>query len=152
MNDRRNHNDMSIEDILESIRNVINGKPRVGDPQEDADELHLVNIKEEKTEDEADEADELPPEEDNYDNVILSSETSNRTKAILEDFVETALSLGHNITHTTQEATNTKSIESFLENMLRPQLKEWLDENLPVVVKQAVTDEIKKLVANMNKN
>ncbi len=145
MRDNKPHNDMSIEDILESIRNVINDRAissntdiMVEEKDHDDDELHLTNIREE-ADFEAEES-------------ILSTESSNRTSAILEDFVQTAFSLGHNVSETTNASSNSKTIESFLENMIKPHMKEWLDANLPIVVKQVVSEEIKRLVANMNKN
>ena len=152
MTNRKAHSDMSIEDILESIRNVINARaksPHMGEAIEDCeqeddeaiedDELHLVNIKQDDLE---------QPESS-----ILSEESSARSKAILEDFVETASNLGHNINRPEEQtSTNNKTIENFLLEMLRPGLKEWLDANLPLVVRQVVSEEIKKLVANMNRS
>jgi cell pole-organizing protein PopZ len=145
MHASKKHSDMSIEDILESIRNVINDRSNPGEvcTELDEDELCLTNIKEEFEEEPSLEIEEIES--------ILSQEASERTKAILEDFAQTAFSLGHNIDNLNAPAANNKTIESFLENMLRPQMKEWLDANLPIIVKQVVSEEIKRLVANMSR-
>jgi cell pole-organizing protein PopZ len=145
MHARKNHSDMSIEDILESIRNVINDKSQTNEICDDLDqdELHLTNIKEDFEEEHDLDGEEIES--------MLSQEASERTKSILEDFAQTAFSLGHNINNINAPASNNKTIESFLENMLRPQMKEWLDANLPIIVKQVVSEEIKRLVANMNR-
>ena len=38
------------------------------------------------------------------------------------------------------------NIEEFMIKMLKPMLKEWLDGNLPQIVKKIVQQEIKKIV------
>ena len=38
------------------------------------------------------------------------------------------------------------SISDIVKEMLRPMLREWLDENLPVIVERVVRREIQKLV------
>ena len=38
------------------------------------------------------------------------------------------------------------NIEDFMMKMMKPMLKEWLDSNLPKIVKSVVQKEIKKLV------
>ena len=38
-----------------------------------------------------------------------------------------------------------RSVEDLLVELLRPALKEWLDQNLPAVVERVVEQEVKKL-------
>jgi cell pole-organizing protein PopZ len=38
-----------------------------------------------------------------------------------------------------------RTIEQFMEDMIRPMLKEWLDENMPALVERLVEKEIQKL-------
>lgn len=42
--------------------------------------------------------------------------------------------------------TNDKSIEELVKDILRPELKKWLNDNLPVIIKQLVNKEIKKII------
>jgi cell pole-organizing protein PopZ len=37
------------------------------------------------------------------------------------------------------------SLEGLIRDMLRPLLKEWLDDNLPTLVEHMVADEIKRI-------
>ena len=41
---------------------------------------------------------------------------------------------------------NDKSIEELVREILRPELKRWLNDNLPAIVKQLVDKEIKKII------
>ena len=41
---------------------------------------------------------------------------------------------------------NDKSIEELVKEILRPELKRWLNDNLPAIVKQLVDKEIKKII------
>ena len=132
---RQTHSDKSIEDILQSIRNVINSKEqRAFESTEE--ELELTEIIEEE-----------------MNEALLSEESRAKTESIIEDFIETATTLGH---HNTEQETihkpNTTPIEDFMTELLRPQIRHWLDAHLPIIVKQVVSEEIKSLVANIQKN
>ncbi|MFK7761569.1 MAG: DUF2497 domain-containing protein [Candidatus Midichloriaceae bacterium] len=41
---------------------------------------------------------------------------------------------------------NGKSMEELVKEILRPELKRWLNDNLPAIVKQLVDKEIKKII------
>jgi DNA polymerase III alpha subunit (gram-positive type) len=41
---------------------------------------------------------------------------------------------------------NGKSIEELVKEILKPELKKWLNDNLPTIVKQLVDKEIKKII------
>ena len=47
---------------------------------------------------------------------------------------------------------NTKMSQDVVMDLIKPQIKDWLDANLPIIVKQIVSEEIKRLVADMNNN
>jgi cell pole-organizing protein PopZ len=38
-----------------------------------------------------------------------------------------------------------RTVEQFIEDMIRPMLKDWLDENLPPIIERMVEKEIKKI-------
>ena len=38
-----------------------------------------------------------------------------------------------------------RSLEQFIEDIARPMLKEWLDQNLPAIVERLVQKEIQKI-------
>lgn len=140
------HSDKSIDDILQSIRNVINSRERDQEERVSAaealedlaeEELHLTEIID----------DILDTKE------LLSDVSRSKTESILEDFIETANTLGvHPGEAEVSPTVHNTPIETFMIEMLRPQLREWLDTNLPNMVKQIVSDEIKSLVANIRKN
>ena len=132
---RHTHSDKSIEDILQSIRNVIhNRENKMHEPSEE--ELELTEMIEEEIAHE-----------------LLSAESRAKAESIIEDFIETATTLGHH--QVEQEIIHnpeTTPIEDFVTELLRPQIRYWLDSHLPAIVKQVVSEEIKSLVANIQRN
>ncbi len=150
MTARNTHSDKSIDDILQSIRNVINNREAI---KKD------VNLSMDALEDLAEEELQLTEMIEDIrsadaDDQMLSEDSRAKTESILEDFIETATTLGVNAIEeevVCGPSTNTP-IEAFMLELLRPQLREWLDQNLPNMVKQIVSDEIKSLVANIRKH
>lgn len=129
---------MSIDDILQSVRNAINEQDSPNKDDSPCEELELTNV--------AENTDTAKVES------FVSSEAMNQSKKMIQDFVESAETLGKEVNIPQEKPGNPKSIESFVLELMKPQIKEWLDANLPIIVKQIVSDEIKKLVADVNKN
>lgn len=136
------HNGMSIDDILKSVRNVMNEKDSLGKDDSPYEELELTEI--------ADNPGEVKPQE-NMESII-SEKAENETRQVIKEFVETAETLGKKVDLSSSKGPDAKSIENFVLDLMKPQIKEWLDANLPIIVKQTVSEEIKKLVADVNKN
>jgi uncharacterized protein len=42
-------------------------------------------------------------------------------------------------------AKNSRTVENLIEDMMRPMIKSWLDENLPVIVERLVKTEIERV-------
>lgn len=129
---------MSIDDILESVRNAINEKDSASKDDTPCEELELTNIAHNTK----------VPKEDS----ILSPNALSQSKQMIKEFVESAETLGKEVHIPTNKKQDPKSIENFVLDLMKPQIKEWLDANLPIIVKQTVSEEIKKLVADVNKN
>lgn len=132
MTNNNTYGNKSVDEILDSIKNIINNKHN--NKFEEEDELELTEVV-------------LSDGEP-----ILSEAARSKTESIIKDFIETADTLGHSISYNNHNNNGGKTIENFMVDLLRPQIKHWLDENLPIIVKQAVSDEIKSLVANIQKN
>ncbi len=62
---------------------------------------------------------------------------SNQTSEVVTNAFE-------NLTHTIL-SNNTRTMENVVEDMLRPMLKAWLDQNLPVMVERLVRAEIERV-------
>lgn len=76
------------------------------------------------------------------------------TEGLISDAAATAATgafakLSHAFQRTPpEEATaddSGRTVEQFVEDMIRPMLKEWMDENLPVIVERLVEKEIQKI-------
>ncbi|MCX4079410.1 PopZ family protein [Rickettsia rhipicephali] len=126
--ENKKNQDMSIEDILKSIKGVINERknPIHENDSEDEDVLELteiVNQDEEKK--------------------LISTKSAEEVGDIFKNFTDTIKDkkLDNNI-------SSKNALEELVVEMLKPELKAWLDKNLPVLVKELVEIEIKKLVQN----
>ncbi len=74
---------------------------------------------------------------------IASSETVRASQAALA-----ALSAIANPVSQVGNSDTAHPLEGLVREMLRPLLKEWLDENLPTLVEEMVAREIAKITAN----
>ena len=64
---------------------------------------------------------------------LLSQESSTAVSAAFADLASTMLS------------GNARTLEDLVQDMLRPMLKSWLDENLPTMVEKMVREEIERV-------
>ncbi len=118
--------DMSIEDILKSVKGVINERKNLNN--EDEDILELTEIIDQDEEE------------------LISTKSAEKVNDILKDFTSTIKdkNLDNNV-------SSKNALEELVIEMLKPELKTWLDKNLPSLVKELVESEIKKLVQNSRK-
>jgi len=136
-NDRKMQN-MSVEDILKSIKGII-------DKRNDDDDTNEINVEDDVLEltDIVGLEDDKPPLdlEDVVEENLMSNKSSLETSSILKQFADKAKSV-------VKESKKAKilTVEELVVEMLRPQLKQWLDENLPLLVKELVEKEIKRLI------
>ena len=77
---------------------------------------------------------------------MISSKLASETSSILKQFSEKAKSV-------VKEYKKSKNLtlDELVIDMLRPQLKQWLDDNLPLLVKELVEKELKNLVPSEEK-
>ncbi|WP_016917020.1 DUF2497 domain-containing protein [Rickettsia honei] len=126
--DNKKNQDMSIEDILKSIKGVINERKNPIHENDSADEdvLELTEIVNQDEEEK-----------------LISTKSAEEVGDIFKNFTDTIKDkkLDNNI-------SSKNALEELVVEMLKPELKAWLDKNLPVLVKELVEIEIKKLVQN----
>lgn len=144
MKDNKKTQDMSIEEILKSIRGIISNRENKEETlvhkNEDEDILELTEVIENISNLDNQQKGDQPINNE----TLISEATQNETSNFFKQFVKTAKI-------SAQEAKKVKSltIEEMVAQMMRPQLKVWLDKNLPLLVKELVEKEIKKLVENI---
>ncbi|KIJ88719.1 DUF2497 domain-containing protein [Rickettsia asembonensis] len=126
--ENKKNQDMSVEDILKSIKGVINDRknPIYENDSEDEDILELTEIVNQDEEEK-----------------LISTKSAEAVGNIFKNFTDTIKDkkLDNNI-------SSKNALEELVVQMLKPELKAWLDKNLPVLVKELVEFEIKKLVQN----
>ena len=76
---------------------------------------------------------------------MISASAFQETAESLRDFAGKAKHAVKNI-----QTHKALTIDKMVEQMMRPQLKEWLDNNLPNLVKELVEKEIKRLISHID--
>ncbi|WP_341757039.1 MULTISPECIES: DUF2497 domain-containing protein [unclassified Candidatus Tisiphia] len=149
--EHKKNQDMSVEEILKSIKGMIDNCGGTASQSNDDDILELTNIVGDRVS--WHEKDKL--EEDNghgqlaeelLQASLISDKSATETAKIFQHFSKTAREINANASN-----SKGKTLEELIIAMIRPQLSQWLDKNLPLLVKQLVEKEIQKLLPNDQK-
>lgn len=130
MGDKRS--DPSMEDILASIRRIIAEEV---EPMADATPMQGIDEVLELT-DPIDPADPAPDIPQTPTPAILSDDAANASRDRLAA-LSSMIVKGHTVSDNT--------LEGLVREMLRPMLKDWLDQRLPVLVEHLVEKEIARI-------
>ncbi|WP_342270640.1 DUF2497 domain-containing protein [Rickettsia endosymbiont of Orchestes rusci] len=139
----KKHHDMSVEEILKSIKGVINERKHLNHTtSNDEDILELTEVMSDKEEGLEDSDD----QDSNAEEPLISPKFASETSDILKNFAHTIKDKQLDTSAPTKNA-----LEELIIEMLKPELRQWLNENLPSLVKQLVECEIKKLIPSNKK-
>ncbi|MDX1924546.1 MAG: DUF2497 domain-containing protein [Rickettsiaceae bacterium] len=144
------------ESILDKVTKALVAKKTTNTEQED-DVLELTEV--------ANEGDGASQPQDTKDSqqkpnnisVIptnLSQEKNMSEKIVSEDAAEATAALFHQLKTAAKSKADSESlkfrsgttVEEVVAELVRPHLSEWLDKNLPAIVKSCVEKEVKKLI------
>ena len=123
-----------LEDIIRSIKSIIDDHNNSAIKSlNDTEHLHIdESILELTTEFKEDKEDKV------YTEGFLSKETSDKFSAAIKDFAQ-------KIDDPILKKRDTEA-DLIITNLIKPMLKEWLDNNLPRLVEKVITEELKKLI------
>ncbi|GGC28550.1 hypothetical protein GCM10011371_15130 [Novosphingobium marinum] len=149
----RQASEPSVEEILESIKQVIARDNRVGALEERRRrEISGVPGDEVESDDVLDLAldAELVPGDENFDNDGEDDATSpllaEDAQASMRESLAALAMLSTPGAQPQIVRSGETSLEGLVREMLRPALAEWLDKNLPPLVERMVATEIKRIV------
>lgn len=126
---KHNSNEPKINDVLHEIGNFINeSQNKVASKGYDQDDILILNESDLATD---------KPEEANNQSQRLNKPSLNENKGIFKDKHDNS---SHDKT----------SVEELVHAALRPYLVGWLNKNLPAIVKNIVTAEVKKTINKDN--
>lgn len=124
--------EVKLEDILRSIRGIIDNNNEVFSSEIKKGNKPLL-------EDEADNVLELTSVlDENTEGNLVSENTKHFAKAEINKLNE-ALESG-------EYRERSQSLDIIVNDLMRPLIKDWLDNNLPKIVENIVSDEIKKII------
>ena len=127
----------SMEDILASIKKVIAEEKELRTAVEEAEEHRAEETAGDEASEDVLELDEpLAPAAD-LGPPLLDEEAAETTRHSLEELSSVAA--------TVPPAPQVNPLEEMVREMLRPILKEWLDEHLPNIVNEHVKREITRI-------
>ncbi|MDD9335213.1 MAG: DUF2497 domain-containing protein [Rickettsiaceae bacterium] len=173
--DHKKNQDMSVEEILKSIKGMIDSRATINAGglgnrsdgatpptyKDDSTDFSSINYSNSQSNDDEileltniveDEANKLENnrhselEEELLQTSLVSDKSAAETTKIFQHFSKTAKEISANASNPT-----VKTLEDIIIEMLRPQLSQWLNTNLPLLVKQLVEKEIQKLIPNDKK-
>ncbi len=132
--EQRNHG-MSVEEIIKSIRGIIDDHNNTNKLSAD-DVLELTEVIDTQKE-------EITPSsiEINTQDKLISENSARDTTNTFKQFAKTA-----KVAVQENKRPKVTTIEELVVEMMRPQLKKWLDENLPKLVQELVEKEIRRLI------
>jgi cell pole-organizing protein PopZ len=136
-----NQEDAKLEDILKSIRGVIDSHHNSSaDSEKQVDQSEPKSESENSKNDESENILELTSivNQENSDDQLISENVKKNTEAEIDKFT-TALKKG-------SYSDKNQSLELFVNNLLKPLIKDWLNNNLTQIVEKIVSEEIKKII------
>ncbi|MDG1436385.1 MAG: DUF2497 domain-containing protein [Rickettsiaceae bacterium] len=133
--------DMKIEDILKSIRGIIDERNQEEDPESNLVKKNS-NIENVDSDDSILELTSVVPKDNKHEeqsnNDLLSSTAKQKTELELKKFASHAKDFDY--------PAKENSLDSMMNELMKPLIKNWLDSNLPKVVEKVVSEEIKKMI------
>ncbi len=124
--------EVKLEDILKSIRGIIDNNNNIFGSEVKKDNKELLDG-------EQDSILELTSVlEENIEDCLVSEGTKHCAKAEINK-LNSALKNG-------EYAERSQSLDIIVNDLMRPLIKDWLDNNLPKIVENIVADEIKKII------
>ena len=142
----------SMDEILASIRQIISGdnqeaeKPAIKMAEEDV--IELVDPIPEADNDFSPVKDELQSQPDQSESLVSASVFSETTQAF-DELTAFAQSLPNEPIVKESQPSREQTVDALIKEMLKPLLREWLDANLPKVVRQVVKEQVDKVIQEM---
>ena len=131
-NDDTEEGEVKLEDILKSIRGIIDNNNNIFSSEIKKDNKALLG-------DEQDNILELTSVlEENTEECLVSENTKHSTKTEINKLNDALKSREY--------LERSQSLDILVNDLVRPLIKDWLDNNLPKIVENIVSNEIKKII------
>lgn len=128
--------DIKLEDILNSIRGIIDDHSQAPIQETDASDGSDVAGTEDSVLELTDIA--FGEEYSRNDKELISTRTKYEVESQIKKFVDHLEKSNY--------SSKEESLDSAVTQLMRPLVKDWLDDNLPRVVERVVAEEIQKII------
>jgi uncharacterized protein len=135
---RQKSHGMSVEEIIKSIKGIIDDHNNTADKSASDDVLELTEIVENKENlEKFSEHETIDKIDDNLISETTTLDALNKLKQF-EAFAKAKIQ--------ENKQPKIRTIEDLVVEMMKPQLKKWLDDNLPNIIQKLVEKEIRRLI------
>ena len=127
-----NNEEMSVNDILSSIKEVISNEQDVKKSPNDDEFIELTDVV-----------------EDDDDSILLNDVVDEETKNLRED-ISNSDSEKINLKPNNTKSISSLSIDDIIRETIKETLNEWFSKNLKTIVEESVKEEVEKLFKKRN--
>lgn len=127
-----NNEEMSVNDILSSIKEVISNEQDVKKSPNDDEFIELTDVV-----------------EDDDDSILLNDVVDEETKNLRED-ISNSDSEKINLKPNNTKSISSLSIDDIIRETIKETLNEWFAKNLKTIVEESVKEEVAKLFKKRN--
>ena len=127
-----NNEEMSVNDILSSIKEVISNEQDVKKSPNDDEFIELTDVV-----------------EDDDDSILLNDVVDEETKNLRED-ISNSDSEKINLKPNNTKSISSLSIDDIIRETIKETLYEWFAKNLKTIVEESVKEEVAKLFKKRN--
>ena len=127
-----NNEEMSVNDILSSIKEVISNEQDVKNATSNEEFIELTDVV-----------------DDDDDSILLNDVVDEETKNLREDISDSD-SEKINLKSDNTKSISSLSIDDIVRETIKETLNEWFSKNLKTIVEESVKEEVEKLFKKRN--
>lgn len=145
--------EMSTEDIFKSIRDIISSGKKDATKTLDSEEvLELTNIVSEEAcqNTDFDESQDRSAQQsllNTNDDHLITDPIIDKANNSFRQFTQKAKTISHD-----NKRSKALTVEEMVVRMMRPQIKEWIEHNLPIIVEKLLEKEISRLIPSKDED
>ena len=135
--EQQKQNDLSVEEILKSIKAIVNKEFDKTNTSSEEDVLELTT--------EVSNQSSTISQQPIQNKSLISEDKASKTRELLKEFADKALDASKEQQFDSDHCPQ-MTVEELVVDLVKPRLSSWLEDNLERIVRNVVSQEIQKLV------